>query len=249
MTGRGTLERLVPVVRHTAPIPNGRHPDHSRPSGRGTALHPALARRCDEHSVLLWQTCAYAADAVDASRELTAPNAAVRDLLRYLHYGLLPYLCREAKADLTEIRADIDAVQASRSGPQTRRAIDTLIRDLERQLRHEHARSDPAAPQRPFAAVDELADWALPLLLTDDIDIDVLPTHAADRLVLARLRQLRPGDVLRLRASHDLHPLWAQQQARSRGDHGWVYESTGPVEWAARITRRGTGADEGWARC
>ena len=77
-----------------------------------------------------------------------------------------------------------------------------------------------------------------PLLLTDDIDLDTLPAGFADTLVLTRLQRMRHGETVRLRGRHNLDPLWQQVRTRYPGEHAWAYETTGPENWVACISRR-----------
>ena len=99
--------------------------------------------------------------------------------------------------------------------------------------------TDPAGSPVTGTDIDE--EWALPLLLPADIDLDALPDTRRDALVLRRLQRMRHGETLRLRAGHDLHDLWRRQHRLDRTSHAWVYEQSGPTAWVARITRR---ADE-----
>jgi uncharacterized protein (DUF2249 family) len=179
----------------------------------------------DDDSVVLWQTCAYAAAVVDTAQAGHPVETRRRDLVRFLREGPL--------AEYAGIRSGIEAIEASRGSVGTRLAVEALVADLERRMRH--GRTGTAEP------VDAAERWALPLLLSDDIDLASLPSAGRERLLLTRLQRMRRADVVRLHADHDLHPLWRALHTRTRGDHGWVYEQAGPVEWTARVTRRGCG--------
>jgi uncharacterized protein (DUF2249 family) len=212
----------------------------------------------DEHSVLLWQTCAYAEDVTDAARSGQRLSPALDALLGFLHYRLLPYLTDEERqlpatalrderltrllvADHGRLRYDVDNIETSRTRSFLALAVDVLVERLDRHVRREESwATDPATGTDGTDGVDgvDLAAWALPLLLGDDIDLDALPVEHRDSLVLQRLQWMHPGDTLLLRASHDLHPLWRRQHALSSRAHGWVYEQAGPTDWRARITRR-----------
>jgi uncharacterized protein (DUF2249 family) len=172
--------------------------------------------------VVLWQTCAYAGTVVDAARAGERSEAARRDLIHFLRCGPL--------TEYAGIRDGIEAIEASRGPRRTRLAVEAVVADLERRIRRE-----------PAGAVDVAERWALPLLLRDDIELASLPSAGREGLLLTRLQRMRRGDVVRLHAGHDLHPLWRALRARTRGDHGWVYEQAGPIAWTARVTRRGCG--------
>jgi uncharacterized protein (DUF2249 family) len=235
------------------------HPSRDRTPGRNRRRRadPIVGRLHDEHCVLLWQTCAYAENVVDEVRARYPPVNALSELLGFLHGRLLPYLNREAElfanvrlrtdwvarallADHARIRADIECITASRTRSQTRQAVDALVGNLDRHLQHQQVWFADPAVHHIAGFDDELPGWALPLLLGKDIDVDCLPATGGEALVIQRLQQMRRGEVLRLHAGHDLQGLWRLLYARTRGDHGWVYEKGGPVEWTARITKRGS---------
>jgi uncharacterized protein (DUF2249 family) len=228
----------------------------SRDRNRRQSVDPVVGRLYDEHSILLWQTCAYAENVVDQPRARYPTENALSQLLGFLRCRLLPYLNREAEllgnvglrtdwvarallADHPRIRADVNRINASRTGSQTQQAVEALVGSLDRHLQHQQAWFADPAVRQGVGYDDEPASWALPLLLGDDIDVESLPAVGGESLIIARLQQMRSGEVLRLHAGHSLHGLWRLLYARTRGDHGWVYEKDGPVEWTARITRRG----------
>ena len=206
----------------------------------------------DEHSVLLWQTCAYADDLTDAARTGGRLTPAHDAMLEFLHYRLLPYLTNEERqlapdrlrddhllrlltTDHERLRADVDNIESSRTRRLLTLAASTLVDRLDRHVRREESwLADPLGdPQQA-----DLADWALPLLFGDVIDLDALPSEYREALVRQRLAWLRPGETVRLQAASDLHSLWRRQHASDHNAHIWVYEEDGPTRWQARITRR-----------
>ena len=206
--------------------------------------------RTDEHSVLLWQTCAYADDlvtAVTARGPLATPYDA---MLGFLHQRLLPYLYAE-EATLTagaasarrllddhdRLRADVDDLDRAGTRSALARVSAALVRRLDQHVQREDGREDGQQPDPPPLGPPPAA-WALPLLLADEIDLADLPADSRDRLVLERLRRMRLGETVLLHADHDLHPIWQLLHAVLPGDHGWAYEVAGPERWTAEVTRR-----------
>jgi len=200
----------------------------------------------DEHSVLLWQTCAYADDLVAATTS-HGPLATRYDaMLEFLHHRLLPYLGSEERApewasrdarrlieDHNRIRAGVDDLDRA----PTRRALAGASTALVRRLDRHVQREDLLEPTGPVLAPPPSA-WALPLLLTDEIDLADLPPGSRDGLVLQRLRRMRVGETVLLHADHDLHQVWRRLHAVAPGEHGWAYELAGPDRWTAEVTRR-----------
>jgi uncharacterized protein (DUF2249 family) len=219
------------------------------------------ARLTDEHSVLLWQTCAYADDLVDNVHSDAGLSVSLETTLRFLHYGLLPYLRLEERqlagsdlgdAHLThllvsehdEIRAVVDTIETSRTRQALSIATRSLIERLDRHVRREDACvMESVSTVRCAMAYREAHDWALPLMLSDHVDLDALPSGNRDTLVLERLQHMRPGDVLHLHADYDMHRLFCRQHTRDPGRHAWVYEQDGPHEWTVRVTRREPDSD------
>jgi uncharacterized protein (DUF2249 family) len=210
-----------------------------------SALDPSVT---DEHSVLLWQTCAYADDLVAAATSHGPLGTQYDAMLEFLHYRLLPYLGAEERAlpptdpdavvlveDHNRIRADIDALDSARTRRALAGASTALVRRLDQHVQREDGWAGPVTAPASGAAP---AAWALPLLLGDEIDLADLPPDSREALVLARLRRMRLGEAVLLRADHDLHPLWRRLHAVAPGDHGWAYEVAGPSRWAAEVTRR-----------
>ena len=206
----------------------------------------------DEHSVLLWQACAYADDLNDAARTGRRLTPAHDTMLEFLHYRLLPYLTSEERqlapdrfrdehlqrllvSDHERLRADVDNIEFSRTRRLSALAATALVNRLDRHVRREESwLADPLGdPQQA-----DLQDWALPLLFNNVVDLDALPPEHRESLVRQRLAWLRPGETVRLRAGCDLHPLWRQQHAYARNAHSWVYEKEGPTRWQVRVTRR-----------
>ncbi len=207
----------------------------------------------DEHSVLLWQTCGYADELIETAESAGPLVPAYEAMLGFLHYRLLPYLAGEESrlgpdglcdphlvrtvlADHDRIRDDVENVEGSRTRRLLALSAGVLVERLGRHVQREEAWvCDPASPADP--ARSDVAGWAVPLLLADDIELDALPVEDRDVLVLERLRRMRAGETLRLHADHDLHGLWRRHTRGSRGTHAWVYEQTGP-RWSVRVTRR-----------
>jgi len=231
----------------------------------------------DEHSILLWETCAYSDELIEAADSGLGLDAACGALLEFLHYRLLPYLCAEERrlcdsglrdralahllvADHERIRAHVDTLAASRTPRLRVISSRALVECLDRHVQREQswvldrdmatdpkdglavitgwpAATDAGAVATPVAAAP-VHGWALPLLLTDHVDLDALPKEIAEDLVLQKIQRMRCGEVFWLHASHDLHCLWVRQQALDPGRHSWVYEQEGPHEWVVRIGRR-----------
>lgn len=241
----------------------------------GTAATDSALR--DEHSVLLWETCAYSDELIQAVDAGVGLDAASGALLEFLHYRLLPYLCAEERrlcdsglrdeafadllvADHDRIRHYVDTLAASRTSRLRAMSTRVLVECLDRHVQREQSwvlDSDMAAdPEdgptltsgRPIAtdagavvtpvAAAPVHGWALPLLLTDHVDLEALPRDIAEVLVLQKIQRLRRAEVFWLHANHDLHCLWVRQQAHDPGRHSWVYEQEGPREWVVRIGRR-----------
>jgi uncharacterized protein (DUF2249 family) len=216
----------------------------------GTA--PAETPIRDEHSVLLWQACAYAEDL----REAIGTGHGVADtrdaMLEFLHYRLLPYLAYEERelpparlrdgqlrrlllADHARLRADVGNIESSRTPRVLSIAVEALLDRLDRHLLREESWLRKPMGER---VQSEPRDWALPLLFTDVIELDALPVDVRDAMVRQRLAWMRPGDTVYIQADHDLHDVWRRHHMCSPHSHGWVYEQTGPDQWRARVTRR-----------
>jgi hypothetical protein len=108
----------------------------------------------DDHSVLVWQTCAYAEELGDAARSgarLTPPFDA---LLEFLRFRLLPYLRAEERqltppqltdqdvrrlllADHDRLRARVADLEAGRTRSMVVAACDGLVDGLDRHVRRE----------------------------------------------------------------------------------------------------------------
>ncbi len=210
---------------------------------------PTLA---DEHDVLLWQTCSYADELIDAAQSGRPATRAHDAMLEFAHYRLLPYLTDEERRlpagelrddhlaqllleDHGRIRHGVDNIESGRTPQLVALAADGLVDRLDRHIRREEtwvisdaAIADPGNP----------AGWALPLVLSEEIDLDSLPAETGEHLLLQRLGWMRSGETLRLESSRDLHPLWLVDHSRDPHAHVWVYEKEGPTRWRARITRR-----------
>lgn len=211
----------------------------------------------DDHSVLLWQACAYADDVAEAAGSGADFAPAVRAMLTFLHYRLLPYLVAEESrlgpaqlrdermADLLmtdhqRLRADVENLESSRTRSLVGLAAAALVNRLDRHLRREESWVDDACAGSGNGV--DVDDWELLLRLSHAIDLDSLPPGCRDDLVLRRLQAMRCGETLRLHATRNLHDLWRRHQAVDPGSHAWVYEQDGPTRWDVRVTRRDPGA-------
>jgi uncharacterized protein (DUF2249 family) len=218
-----------------------------------TLALPATGSLVDEHSVLLWQTCAYVENLTDAVQSRQRVTPAYDALLQFLHYGLLAYLTKEERqfapsklrdehlgrlllADHERLRDDVDNIESSRTRRLLTLASDVLVDRLDRHIQREE--SWIRNPSSGTVTDADLDDWALPLLLSDDIVLDALPVEDRDTLVLHRLQQMRGNESLRLHAGYDLHPLWRRLHGCNPDSHVWVYEQEGPDQWTARVARR-----------
>lgn len=218
-----------------------------------TAMRPAnRPTLADEHDVLLWQTCSYADEFIDAVHS-GHPAARAHDaMLEFAHYRLLPYLTDEERRlpagelrddrlaqllleDHARIRRGVDNIEAGRTRQLVALAAEGLVERLDRHIRREETwiTSDPAPSEH-----SSNTSWALPLVFSGAIDLDALPPDTRERLVLQRLDWMRTGETLLLESSRDLHPLWLLDHRRDPHRFAWVYEQDGPTRWRARITRR-----------
>jgi len=237
------------TARGTPPSPVA-----ERPPVAVTTDRPDRLSLVDEHSVLVWQTCAYATDLIEASQRGGRLHATREAMLGFLHYGLLPFLRDEerqlpnARANehrtqklLDEhclIRADVEALESIDVGVDLAPAARVLVNRLDRHVQREDAWVDGATlVTRTPATMTTVAAWVLPLVSGPDIDLDILPVGDTHELVASRLATLRVGDTVRLHAGYDLHPLWQRLHTRCPGSHAWVYEKCGPHRWIARVTR------------
>ena len=218
----------------------------------------------DEHSVLLWETCAYSSELIQAADSRAGLDAACEALLGFLHYRLLPYLCDEERrlcdsglrdsafadlvvADHERIRAHVETLAASRTSRlrviSTRALVDCLDRHVQREQSWVLDSGGAASALHAGAVVTPVTaapvpGWALPLALSEHVDLDDLPEAIAEELVLQKIQRMRHAEVFWLHASRDLHCLWLRQQSNDPGRHSWVYEQEGPHEWIVRISRR-----------
>jgi len=188
----------------------------------------------DEHSVLLWQTCAYADELVDTARSRRPLNPAFDTMLDFLHHRLLPYLSAEERqlsgselrdehftqvllTDHNRIRAGVENVEAARTRLMVTTSTAALVSRLDRHVQREETWvTDTDLHQRATEGAAAPAAWALPLLLAAEIDLDALPHDTCDRLVLTRLQRdasrqdraaaRRPRPAPALAASARPHP-------------------------------------------
>ncbi len=117
-------------------------------------LQLAEATLSDEHSVLLWRTCAYAADLIEAAGRGRPMRRAQDDMLEFAHYGLLPYLAEEERQlpphrlrddhltkvlvhDHARIRSGVDNLEAGHSRQLLALAANDLVYRLDRHVRRE----------------------------------------------------------------------------------------------------------------
>src|SRR4051794_1308260 len=110
----------------------------------------------DEHSILLWETCAYSDELVRSADSTVGIDAASDALLEFLHYRLLPYLYAEERrlrdsglrdraladllvADHDRIRAHVDTLAASRTPHLRVMSSRALVDCLERHVQREQS--------------------------------------------------------------------------------------------------------------
>jgi uncharacterized protein (DUF2249 family) len=210
----------------------------------------------DEHSVLLWQACAYADEVTEAAQsgQAFAVAPAVHGMLAFLHYRLLPYLVAEESRlrptrlrdthmtallvmDHQRLRADVENLEAIRSRDLAGLAAQTLVDRLDRHVQREECW---VADATAGAGRVDVEDWEQLLRMSDDIEVGSLPPDCREALVLGRLQTMRAGETLSLHSSHNLHGLWQRHYAVGGNSHAWVYEQDGPRRWDVRITRRDT---------
>ena len=213
-----------------------------------SSLDPGLL---DEHSVLLWQTCAYADDLVAAATFRGPLGTRYDAMLGFLHYRLLPYLSDEERALLADpaldsvqhglldehdrIRGHVEDLGRASTRHALARSTAALVRRLDLHVQREDGLT--GTTERSGAGAPPAA-WALPLLLGDEIDLAGLPPDSRDTLVLERLRRMRLGETVLLHADRDLHPVWRRLHAVAPGEHSWAYVVAGPDRWTAEVTRR-----------
>ena len=120
-----------------------------------TLTHVApVSQLADEHSVLLWQTCAFAEDLSESARSRQRLSPAFDAMLEFLHHRLLPYLDDEERelspaglrdehmarlllADHDRLRLDVANVESSRTRQLLALSSDALVDRLERHVRRE----------------------------------------------------------------------------------------------------------------
>ena len=106
----------------------------------------------DEHSVLLWQTCAYADDLVAAATSRGLLATPYDAMLGFLHYRLLPYLSAEELAlvgnpdpdsvqrglleEHDRIRGDVDDLDQAPTRRALARSTGALVRRLDDAAQH-----------------------------------------------------------------------------------------------------------------
>jgi uncharacterized protein (DUF2249 family) len=217
-----------------------------------TSAPTPLSPLVDEHSVLLWQACAYADEVAEAAQSGQELVPALHGMLAFLHYRLLPYLVAEESRlrptrlrdthmtdllvmDHQRLRADVENLEAIRSRDLAGLAAQALVDRLDRHVQREE--SWVADATAGAAGRVDIEDWQLLLRMSDDIEVDSLPPDWREDLVLRRLQAMRAGEALSLRSSHDLHALWQRNYAIGRNSHAWVYQQEGPRRWDVRITR------------
>jgi hypothetical protein len=110
----------------------------------------------DEHSLLLWQTCAYADDLTDALRDGRPFTGSYQALIDFLHERLLPYLRDEEGrlpaarlrddhlapligSEHARLRADVSSIEDSRTLELLAMATERLVDRLERHVSREES--------------------------------------------------------------------------------------------------------------
>jgi uncharacterized protein (DUF2249 family) len=193
------------------------------------------------------------------------PQVEVESLVRYLRYEVLDQAVTEERLlfpltgggaaddrlrqlvidhvrlrDLTDALADTaTAVAPLRQPDRLLGTLDALVPLLDGHMRREQTLLSEATVagveslRRPFRC----HSW-FPLVEGGDVDLDVLPPEFAHRAAMERLGRMRPGEGVRLTASHELDGVWAALAGRLPGEYGWMYLEEGPERWQADITRR-----------
>jgi hypothetical protein len=135
-----------------------------------TATRADVSTMSVDHSILLWQTCAYADDVIDAARAGRSVTRAHDAILYFAHHRLLPYLAEEERClsatplrdnhlsrllydDHQRIRDGVDNLEACRTRELLALAADGLVERLDRHLRREEAWvvHDPEGSAAPTA--------------------------------------------------------------------------------------------------
>jgi hypothetical protein len=110
----------------------------------------------DEHSLLLWQACAYADELTDDVRQGRSFAASYDALVEFLHHRLLPYLDDEERrlppgqlrddhlatlirTEHARLRADVDNIEGSRTRGVLALSAESLVDRLERHVHREEA--------------------------------------------------------------------------------------------------------------
>ena len=138
----------------------------SAPVGRASAVP-------DEHSVMLWQTCAYAAELTDAAHRGHSVTVPYLAMVGFAHQRLLPYLSEEEhsfpptrlrdehmarllSSDHARLRADVDNIEGARTQRLLVLATEALVEHLDRHVQREEAwiRPDRAAQLLGLAGPD-----------------------------------------------------------------------------------------------
>ena len=142
----------------------------------------------DEHNVLLWQTCSYADDLIEAVCRSRPLRVAREAMLEFAHHRLLPYLAQEERwlppnrlrddhlvkllvEDHERIRRGVDNIEAGTTRQLLAFSADSLVERLDRHLRREQAwvSDDAPIPSHP------LLGWPPSLRPSDESNVDALP--------------------------------------------------------------------------
>lgn len=122
--------------------------------------------------------------------------------------------------------------------------IDEFLATFQRHLEEERAvlAIQPGAPHDPPGTAElanESAHW--PLEPGDTVIVlDALRIEQMVRLSIERLLRMRPGESAEVRSSNPdlLRPVWDWMRCYDTVGYGFSRTSSGPQQWAIRITRR-----------
>jgi uncharacterized protein (DUF2249 family) len=71
------------------------------------------------------------------------------------------------------------------------------------------------------------------------VDCSLLPAECRAELLIERLRRLKCGELMTLRAAEDPHPVHQRLSVICPGEFAWSYQRQGPPTWLVTVSRRG----------
>ena len=71
-----------------------------------------------------------------------------------------------------------------------------------------------------------------------ELDVRVLPPPKKHVTIHEKLKQLKPGEALRITNDHDPRPLRYPLDAEHPGTFEWTYKAQGPEIWRVQIDRK-----------